>query len=191
MTKLLTYFARGLIFLVPIALSVYIVVALFRTIDGWLRLPVPGVGLVIIVVLVTTLGFLLSHYLTSQLLSLVERVLGRLPFVKLLHTSVKDMMDAFVGEKKRFDKPVLVEVAPAAGIRVVGFVTRETLDDLGLPGSAAVYLPQSYNFAGQLLLVPRERLTPLQGETAGVMTFIVSAGVSGGAGGPADAAPAG
>jgi uncharacterized membrane protein len=134
---------------------------------------------------VTLLGFLLSSYLMRQILSVLELVLERLPLVKLLHGAVKDLMGAVAGEKKRFDRPVLVSLGPANPARVMGFVTRDSLGAMGLPEDVAVYLPQAYNFAGQLLILPRAAVTPLPLQSSEVMTFIVSGGVSGG--GSADA----
>jgi uncharacterized membrane protein len=98
--------------------------------------------------------------------------------VKLIYTSLKDLIDAFVGDKKRFDRPVAVEF-PGAGY-ALGFITREDLALPGFEGTSAVYFPQSYNFAGNVLLVGRERIRPLDADSSLVMTFIVSGGVSGG-----------
>jgi uncharacterized membrane protein len=180
MTRLVTWFLRGLVFLVPIAITVWLLVTAFVTIDGWLGLPVPGVGLLIVITLTTAFGFLLSNFLTRSILGVFERFLDRLPFVRLLHTSMKDLMTAFVGEKKRSGRAVAVELIPGSGVRVLGFVTREDLSELGLGEQIAVYFPQSYNFAGQVVLVPRERVLPLEVESHAVMTFIVSGGVTGG-----------
>lgn len=178
MNRLANYFLQGLVFLAPIALTLFIFVKIFLVIDGWLRLPVPGLGFVVVLVLVTAFGFLLSNYLAGRLLAYFEGLLDRLPFAKLLHGSVKDMMSSFVGDKRRFDKPVAVELAPG-GVRVLGFVTVESLALLGMPGRVGVYLPQAYNFAGQLVLVDRDRIELLTLDSGQLMTFIVSGGLSG------------
>ena len=178
--RLVNYFFQGLVYLAPIAITVWIFVASFQAIDGLLRLPVPGVGVAILVALTTGFGFLLSNYLSRQLLTWFENVMDRLPFAKLMHGSLKDLMSAFVGEKRRFRHPVAVEMLPGSGVRVFGFVTRESMDDFGFADSVGVYFPQAYNFAGQLVVVPRAQVTTLKAESTDVMTMIVSGGVSAG-----------
>ena len=182
MKRLVRWFLQGLIYFVPIALTVFVLVTCFRAIDGGLRglvgIEVPGAGVLILVLLVTVLGFLMSNYLSRRVLSTVEVVLDRVPLVKLLHSSVKDLLGAVVGEHRKFDAPVAVEIMP--GVRVFGFVTRDSLAAIGLPADVvAVYLPQSYNFAGQLLAVPRARVHPVSGDSSEIMAFIVSGGVTG------------
>ncbi|MBS1241386.1 MAG: hypothetical protein H6R40_813, partial [Gemmatimonadetes bacterium] len=93
-------------------------------------------------------------------------------------SSTKDLLNAFVGEERRFKQAVRVALTDDGKVSVLGFVTSETLADLGLAGQVAVYLPQSYNFAGNLILVPADRVTPLAADSTEVMAFIVSGGVS-------------
>jgi uncharacterized membrane protein len=179
MKKLVSHFLRGAFILVPLVATVYIVVATLRTIDHLLPLPVPGAGLVLTVAVITLVGFLASNVIGRSLFRFAEGLFTRLPLVKLLYTSIRDLVGAFVGDKKRFDRPVLVRVSQDAAVRVFGFVTRDDLGALSLSGSVAVYVPQSYNFAGTLLVVPVERVEPLQTGSAELMKFIVSGGVSG------------
>jgi uncharacterized membrane protein len=153
-------------------------VRVFATIDGWLGIPIPGVGFLATVVLITVFGFLASSFITRQMLALVEGVLERLPFVRLLYSSTRDLLNAFVGEKRRFDKPVLVAPFASGEARALGFITQETLASMGMLEHVAVYLPQSYNFAGSLLIFPRTAVTVLDAESADVMAFIVSGGVT-------------
>lgn len=183
MKRLAGYFLQGLIVLAPIAITGYVFWVVFRTVEGWFDFRYPGLGLLATLVAVTLIGFLSSHVLTRGVVSLAERMLDRLPFVKLLHTSLRDLASAFVGPGKRFDRPVLVELVPG-GARFVGFVTRDALDTLGLPGHVAVYLPQSYNFAGQLVVVARESVLTLPVASAETLAFVVSGGISGAAAGP-------
>ena len=181
MKRLLGYFLRGLVLLAPLAITLYVCVLVFTTIDGWLRLPVPGVGFVVTVALITLVGFLASTLLTrtlAGLLGVVERALTRLPFVRLLYTSTKDLLNAFVGERRRFDRPVVLAVG-TGGVKTLGFVTDDDLGRLGLAGHVAVYLPQSYNFAGNLVLFPADQVTALAAESSEVMAFIISGGVTG------------
>lgn len=181
MKRLGRYFFQGLIFLAPIAVTAYVFWALFSTVDGWLGLGVPGLGAVVVVVGVTAIGFLGNLFLLRPIVRLVERVLERLPFAKVVYGAVRDLLSAVVGEQRRFDKPVLVAVGE--GVEVLGFLTRESLDELGVADRVSVYLPQSYNFAGQVLVVRRDRITPLPAAGGEAMTFVVSAGVAGPASG--------
>ena len=178
MSRLLNNFFRGVVLLAPLAFTVYVCVRVFATIDGWLGIPIPGVGFVATVALITLFGFLASSFITRQMLSVVESVLERLPFVRLLYSSTKDLLNAFVGEKRRFDKPVLVAPYASGEARALGFITQETLTSMGMLEHVAVYLPQSYNFAGSLLIFPTSAVTVLDAESADVMAFIVSGGVT-------------
>jgi uncharacterized membrane protein len=184
MKKLFQYFLRGLIVLAPIALTGYVFWAVFRTVEGWFDFRYPGLGLLVTLAAVTVIGFLSSHVLTRGAVALLEGMLDRLPFVRLLHTSLRDLASAVVGQGRRFDRPVLVQLAPG-GARFVGFVTRDALDTLGLLGEIAVYLPQSYNFAGQLVVVRRENVQALPVASSETLAFVVSGGISGaGSGSP-------
>ncbi|MDF2771420.1 MAG: rane protein [Geminicoccaceae bacterium] len=179
MRRLLNYFLRGLVLVAPLAITLYVCWIVFVRIDGWLGLPIPGLGFAATLVLITLVGFLGSNLITRGMLSIVDKTLGRLPFVRLLYTSTKDLLNAFVGEKRRFDRPVLVRLGAQTEARLVGFVTQDSLDRLGLPGYASVYFPQSYNFAGNLVMFPSSHLEPLDASSADVMAFIVSGGVTG------------
>jgi uncharacterized membrane protein len=178
MKRLLNYFFRGLVFVAPVAITLYVLWVIFRTIDGWLGIPIPGVGFLVTVVVITLIGFLASTLVVRGLLGLLERVMTRLPFVRLLYTSTKDLLDAFVGERRRFDKPVVVTLFSGESTRALGFVTQESLERLSLGGHVAVYFPQSYNFAGNLLVYPSAQVTRLEADSSQMMAFIVSGGVT-------------
>jgi len=179
MRRLFNYFLRGLVFVVPIAITVYVCWKIFITIDGWLGFDTPGAGFVATVAVITIVGVLASHVLTRGAQGLVDALMSRLPVVRFLYSAIKDIMTAFVGERRRFDKPVLLTLVPGTHLRALGFVTRQSLDALGLPGQVAVYVPQSYNVAGNLLVVPASQVQPLAAESGDVMAFIVSGGVTG------------
>lgn len=179
MKRLLNYFVQGLLLLAPLAITLYVCWITFVTIDGWLGLPVRGAGFLVTIVLITLFGFLAGGFLTRRFWGLLERIMQRLPLIRLLYSSTKDLLNAFVGDKRRFDKPVLVELMPGTNAQAFGFVTQESLEHLGLPGHLAVYFPQSYNFAGNLVVFPASQLEPLDAASADVMAFIVSGGVTG------------
>lgn len=171
-------FLNGLLVLGPLALTVYICVMAFRWVDGWLQLPIPGAGFVATVALVTLLGYAASGVVARGAFGFIDQTLTRLPAVRLLYGALRDVFGAFAGEHKRFTEPVLVEIAAGSGIRVMGFLTQPALDAFHLADHVAVYLPQSYNFAGQTIVVPRARVTPVQAKPSDVLAFIVSGGIS-------------
>lgn len=190
MARLLNYFLRGLIVLAPLAVSLYVTWWLFTGIDGILGIPIPGLGFVVTILLITLVGFLASNLLTRGLVGMLERLMTRLPLVRLLYSSTKDLLNAFVGEKRRFDKPVLVALLAGSDVKALGFVTQETLEQLGIADHAAVYFPQSYNFAGQVLMVPSVKVTRLDANSSAVMAFVVSGGVTAIPGGETEISPA-
>jgi uncharacterized membrane protein len=185
MKRLVKYFLKGLVIFVPIALTVFLLIWAFTSLDGIFRKHIsedfpPGLGILLTIVLIVLIGFVASNFLGKRCFALVEKVFTGLPLVKLLYSAVKDMIEAFAGEKKSFDKPVLASISPGSAAKVVGFVTRESLENLGLLDYVAVYVPQSYNFAGNVLLFPKAAIQPLNIESSQAMAFIVSGGVSGG-----------
>jgi uncharacterized membrane protein len=140
---------------------------------------VPGLGLLVTLVLLTLVGFLTSNVIGRSVVEMADRMLQHVPLVKLVYTSIKDLVGAFVGEKKSFNRPVAVRLSADSPLMVLGFVTRDALTALSLPGHVAVYFPQSYNFAGNLVLAPRELVQALQVSSSELMTFVVSGGISG------------
>jgi len=178
MSRLLAYFLRGLVVVVPLALTVYVCAVIFKTIDSWLGLPIRGAGFVLALVLITVVGFMASSIITKSLISALDRTLDRLPFVRLLYSSAKDMLNAFVGEKRRFDKPVLVSLSADGTLKVLAFLTSDSLGTLGIADHVTVYMPQSYGFAGHILVVPANRVERIDADAAEVMAFIISGGVT-------------
>lgn len=179
MTRLLNYFLKGLVFVVPVAITVYVTWRILFGIDSLLGFRIPGAGFLVTVALITLVGFLASNLITRSALGVVERVFHRLPFVRLLYASTRDLLEAFVGEQRRFDQPVLVTLVPGGEVRAVGFVTRPSLVLLDGAASVAVYLPMSYSVAGHVLIVPATQVRPLEADAADVMAFAVSGGVAG------------
>jgi len=176
--RLIRYFVRGCLVSVPLAVTGWIVWGTLSFVDRLLPFAIPGVGLVVTLSLVTLVGLFTSNVIGKRVFQLTDRALSGMPLVKLLYTSIKDLIRAFVGDHKSFDRPAAVALTPG-GARILGFVTRDGLHMLGMPDFVAVYFPQSYNFAGQLAVVPREQVELLDAASAEVMTFIVSGGISG------------
>jgi uncharacterized membrane protein len=178
MKRLIGYFLKGLLVFVPAAITVWVVVVVIQKFDSFLNIPIPGLGLVTAIAFITLIGFLASNYMGSKLFALIDKLFTRLPVVKMLYSSIRDLISAFAGERKSFDKPVIVELT-AGGPKAIGFITQEDLGFLSLPGNVAVYFPQSYNFAGSVLIFPAERVAPLNIDSSKAMAFIVSGGLSG------------
>ncbi len=179
MKRILKYFLQGLLVFVPVGLTIFIIVYVFTSLDKLLKMPYPGLGLLVTIGGIFLIGFFASNFVGKKLFGLVDKLFANVPLVKMLYSAIRDLVEAFAGEKKKFDKPVLVTLGPGCDAKVVGFMTRESLDNLGLKDHVAVYFPQSYNFAGNVLLFPKEAVKPLEIESSVAMTFIVSGGVAG------------
>ena len=178
-----SYFVRGLAITLPVVLTLWVAWGAVRWVDSWLGLDIPGVGLVIVVVAITLIGALATNVALRAAGAMLDRVFVRLPLVRLLYSAAKDLMGAFVGEKRRFNRAVRVQPDPALDLWFLGFITADDMTRLGLPGHVAVYLPQSYNIAGNLILVPAAQVVPVAVDAADLMAFIVSGGVASGGSG--------
>ncbi len=177
--RLLNYFLRGLLILVPIALTIYIIIEFLQWLDNLIPVQVPGLGLVIMLGSIIMAGYLASTLIARPVFDLIEDLLLTVPFISLIYSSIKDLLSAFVGDKKKFTQAVLVTMDEVNGIQKLGFITQDDLEVLGVKDKVAVYLPHSYNFSGNFYIVPRERVTFLNLPGSDVMKFIVSGGVSG------------
>ena len=178
MNWLIKNFLRGLAIVVPIAVTVYLVWRAFTGLDELLPMSTPGLGIAILVLGTIALGALASNFIVRHFLAWTEAVFARAPIVRIVYAAIKDLLDAFVGEKRRFDRPVTVRLGESSDVRTLGFVTQDDLAYLSLPHHVAVYIPFSYSVAGTLVIVPRERVEPLQADAASVMALAVSGGVS-------------
>tara|TARA_B100000809_G_scaffold266929_1_gene333166 strand:- start:8888 stop:9448 length:561 start_codon:yes stop_codon:yes gene_type:complete len=176
MKKLLGYFLQGLLYLVPISVTIYIVVESIRFVDGIIPVEIPGLGLLIILITVTVVGFIGRTLLTRQILNF-DKILDRVPLIKIIYTSVKDLLSAFVGNKKRFTEPVLVKME--GDVERFGFITQQDLTHLGISADKiGVYIPFSYAVTGNLIVVPKKNVTSVDGSSADIMKFIISGGVT-------------
>lgn len=177
--KLANYFLRGLLLVVPVTLILYIVWSLLVFLDEIIPTRVPGLGIVILLAGITLLGFLGSTILAQPIINYFNRLLDRIPLIKTIYTAITDMLSALTGQKKSFSKPVLVKMNRESDIEKLGFITNEDLSTINIrSGKIAVYMPHSYNFSGNLFIVPIENITPINRNTADVMKFIVSGGVT-------------
>jgi uncharacterized membrane protein len=179
MNSLVKNFLHGCLVIVPATVTIYAVYFVFEKVDGLLGLRVPGIGFALTLVLITAVGALTRNVVGKRLVALPDRVLARLPLVKLVYTSLRDLMAALVGERRSFDRPVLASLSADGAVKAFGFITRDDLAHFGLDGYVAVYFPQSINFAGQLALLPRARVTALDMPPSQLLPFVVSGGMAG------------
>jgi uncharacterized membrane protein len=196
MKALFKPFFSGLLFAVPIGATLLVLIWAFEKLDAlldveaWLGWKIPGLGILVLFLVVSALGIISRVFLARWLAERIGSLFHRLPGVKLVYDSIKDLIEALLGDKKMFDSPVLVTLESPIGGDLLGFVTSEDLNWLGLPGSVSVYLPQSFGWAGQMILIPKERVRPLDVEASQVTQFLVSGGISRGGGDDAPSARA-
>jgi uncharacterized membrane protein len=176
LAKLINYFLKGLLVVLPFAVTFSIIKSIVLWLDAMFDVGIPAVGFLIVIVSIIILGWIGSSIFTQPLLSFLDDVLGKIPFVKIIYTSVKDFMEAFVGDKKKFNNPVLIKMND--GIYKPGFITKDDLSILNLPGMVAVYCPHSYAFSGNIFLVEKDKVQPLDGNSTDMMKFIISGGVT-------------
>jgi uncharacterized membrane protein len=177
--RVLRYFFSGTLFIVPLVATAYFIYVSFRWLDGLLNLPYPGIGFVIILGAITIFGYFTSNYAFKTFSDWFDHIVNKIPLVKLIYSSLKDLLSAFVGDKRKFNKPVLVTINKENNLYQVGFVTQSDLSELGLQEMVVVYFPHSYAFSGNHFIVPRGSIKPLDIRGDAAMKFIVSGGISG------------
>lgn len=186
MKKLVAYFLQGVLLVAPIAIIIYILYSLFVTIDGWVQINIeqligfslPGLGVLTLFVSLTILGYVGQTAIVRPVKRLAGNLIKKIPLLNLLYTSFNDLFSAFVGKEKKFNTPVKVLFNQENNLWKLGFITKNELLEIGHGELAAVYFPHSYNFSGELYLVPKERIQTLDLPPAEVMKFIVSGGVT-------------
>lgn len=186
MKRFFRYFLQGLLYIAPIGITSYIIYILFTFVDGllreciikWLNVDIPGLGVLFIIVFLTILGYFGQTILARPFKLLFKKVMDKAPLVKLVYSSLNDLFSAFVGKERKFNKPVLVKVNTISNLEKLGFVTQTDLTELKIKNKVAVYFPHSYNFSGELFIVPNEHITPLDIPAAEAMKFIVSGGIT-------------
>ncbi len=194
--KLFQYFLQGILVLAPIAITIWAITAAFAFIDGILPnilhsiFPsmmedaagnirrVPGLGFILVILIVLFIGYISSSFLFGKVVDVFEQVLEKTPGIKFIYSTLKDFFEAFAGEKKKFTKNVLANVDDNDVWRV-GFITQEDMDDFGLKDYVAVYVPMAYSVAGNVYIIPRQRVRAITNISATeTMKFAVSGGVT-------------
>ena len=195
--RLLKYFFQGLIVLAPIGITLWVVFGLFNFVDGILPnivhvlAPgllekdatgnlnrVPGLGFIVVIALVLFVGWVSSLFVVGRLVTFIDTALENTPGIKFIYSAVKDFLEAFDGNKKKFDKPVLVNI-DAPDVWRIGFITQQNAHEFGMAEHVTVYVPHSYAISGITYIVPRERIRLLPNISASdAMKYAISGGVT-------------
>jgi uncharacterized membrane protein len=190
-------FFQGVVVLAPIGVTIWVVVSLFNWVDNILpnllnfifpiqfaevngQIPkVTGLGFVLAITLVLFVGWLSSLFFVERLMSLFDRLLEKTPGVKIIYSSVKDFLEAFAGNKKKFDQPVLVNV-DSSDVWRIGFITQKNTEHFGLKDFVTVYVPHSYAISGITYIVSVDRIKkmPKSVNASEAMKYVVSGGVT-------------
>lgn len=177
---LFRYFMQGVLIIAPIAITGYVLFWVFNWIDSFLRpfVSVPGLGFLIIIFFIIFIGWISSYFIMESVINFFDYWLERTPGIKILYKSIKDFFQAFAGEKKKFTQAVLANVFNN-DVWIVGFLTDDEMEKFNLGADmVGVYVPQAYNFAGQLYILPRERVRQIENITAAdAMKYTVTGGV--------------
>ncbi|ROT47416.1 DUF502 domain-containing protein [Candidatus Cardinium hertigii] len=176
--RLILYFFRGLFLIAPLGATLYLISALLQKIDGIASFEIPGLGIFIVVVSITLLGYVGTTLFVKSAFGFTEALIKKVPFIGMLYSSLKDFTSALANSKPKFNKPVLLLMDPNTQVYRIGFITRASLKVLSMPNHIAVYLPHSYDFSGVLLIVPSTLVTPLDLPSAEVMKFNFSGAVT-------------
>lgn len=187
MKRLINYLLQGLLYIAPLGITIYIVYSLFSFIDDllqrWLadymEVRIPGLGIAILIVTLILIGFLGQTFIGKPFKFIFNGLLQRIPMLKVVYSALNDLFSAFVGKEKKFSKPVMVQVNLNSDLEKMGFLTEDDLSLLNESEKVAVYFPHSYNFSGEMFIVPRDRVRAIDISPADAMKFIVSAGISG------------
>tara|TARA_R110002049_G_scaffold3540_2_gene26434 strand:+ start:275 stop:868 length:594 start_codon:yes stop_codon:yes gene_type:complete len=187
MKRIVNYFLQGLLYIAPLGITAYIIYVIFNFIDNLLhdkleeifKIDIPGLGLAVIFIFLVLVGIAGQSIFAQPFKVLFKRILEKAPLLKLIFSALNDLFSAFVGKEKKFNKPVMVLVNPISNLEKLGFLTEEDLSILDEKEKVAVYFPHSYNFSGELFIVPKNQVRSIDVNPSAVMKFILSGGVSG------------
>ena len=186
MKKIINYFLQGLLYIAPLGITAYIIYVIFNftnnllddILEKFLKIDIPGLGIVVIFFFLVLVGIIGRSILVKPFKILFNRLIERIPLLKLIYSALNDLFSAFIGKEKKFNKPVIVLVNTISNLEKLGFLTEEDLSKIDERDKVAVYFPHSYNFSGELFIVPKSQVRIIDIDPAVVMKFIVSGGVS-------------
>jgi len=189
--RLLYFLIKGTLVVVPIAGAVFLIVWIVASLDKALNLTsifleddqgqpihVPGIGILTVLVVLIIVGAVFTNLVTDPIRARLDRTVNRIPLFSTLYSSIKDFTEAFVGDAKKFNEPVLVLVNET-GLKKIGFLTQHHLEKIGLEDEVIVYFPYAYSFAGQVVVVRAANVQKLHMSATDAMKLVVSGGVSG------------
>ena len=187
MKKLINYLLQGLLYIAPLGITAYIIYSAFTLIDGlsqkllarFFDVQIPGLGLLSLLIFLIIVGFIGRTIIAQPLKKVFKKVIDKVPLINFIYAAFNDLFTAFVGKEKKFNQPVLVKVNLNSDLEKLGFITEENLDVIQAKGKVAVYFPHSYNFSGELFVVPKTQIRKLDVNSSELMKFIVSAGLTG------------
>ncbi len=187
MKKLINYLLQGLLYIAPLGITAYIIYGAFTLVDGlsqqllarFFDVQIPGLGLLSLLVFLIFVGFIGRTIIAQPLKKVFKKVIDKVPLINFIYAAFNDLFTAFVGKEKKFNQPVLVKVNLNSDLEKLGFITEENLEIIQAEGKVAVYFPHSYNFSGELFIVPRTQIRKLDVNSSELMKFIVSAGLTG------------
>lgn len=185
MKRLVGYFFQGFIYIAPLGVTAYVLYQVFTLLDApvqrieviFFGTHIPGLGVLTLLVLLTLLGWLGSTIIARPFKAFTRKFLDRAPLIGMIEGAVRDLLSALFGKERRFSHPVVVQMSGVSDLEKLGFITQEDLTELGLREKVAVYFPHSYNFSGELYIVPRERVRVVSISAQAAMKFIVSGGM--------------
>lgn len=186
MKRLTSYFLQGILFLAPISLTIYVIYLAFNFSDNLAQeviapligREIPGLGILIMIVLLTILGYVGQTIIARPFKFFFYKVIRTIPLLELIYSAIKDFFSAFVGKDKKFNKPVKFKINPGDSASRIGFITNENLEAFGSSDMIAVYAPFSYTFTGETYLVSKDAITPINAPPSEVMKFLVAGGVA-------------
>jgi uncharacterized membrane protein len=176
--KLFSFFVKGLLLLAPVYVTGYIIFNLLDSLDSQFFVQYRGTGLVVLIAIIMIVGFLGSTFISVPVVQIFEEAIIRIPLVGIIYSSLKDLVGAFVGDKKKFNQPIRFMLNKENGIQKIGFITQDDLQFIDIKDSVMVYCPHSYAFSGELFIVPTTSISMLNLPASDVMKMIVSGGVS-------------
>ncbi|HPW89464.1 MAG TPA: DUF502 domain-containing protein [Kaistella chaponensis] len=178
-------FFQGLLIIGPFALTIWIIWYIVSSIDNIIptisERTYPGITFLIVIISTTLIGYLGNKFIIGRVVvDSFDYLLEHTPGIKFIYTSLKDVMTSFVGDKKKFNKPVLIKTTENPAIWRIGFLTQSDLSSVGFPNYVSVYLPHSYAVSGWVVFVLATNITILENVSAAqAMKFAVSGGVAG------------
>ena len=187
MKKIINYLLQGLLYIAPLGITAYIIYGTFNFVDGlsqqflakFFDVKIPGLGFLSLLIFLIFIGFLGRTIIAQPLKKIFRQVVDKVPLLNFIYSAFHDLFTAFVGKEKKFNQPVLVKVNLNSDLEKLGFITEKNLDIIDVEGKVAVYFPHSYNFSGELFIVPYAQIRKLDVNSSELMKFIVSAGLTG------------